>query len=372
MAEPFSTLNQAVAACGTGETVIVDAGTYDEQIYQFFGTSGMTFRGWSWYTTPFARPVHQYSYNYNYALYLYYTDDFTYRGFELSYPGSYYVDYVAYVNYCDNFTFIDNVVTGTSQSWYMHGMYLYYLDTANIENNLWTEMNSTNTYPDVYPMYYYRGYGTNTFKYNEITKLANEAANTPQWVYATYFYYLPGGSEINNNLIHHIAPNAGTYGYMYMYGVRAYRCYTTTYIYNNVVDNLTCDLGQNTYSSSCYGYYLYNGGSSSYQYSAHNNIASNLTGTNTSPYYYGMYCYNIASGYNCLYNIQDWAYQGTSNPPTNITDDPLFVNNDDDTEPYDYHLDTGSPCIGTGYGGQDMGVYGGSTPPDVIGLLSPR
>jgi len=42
--------------------------------------------------------------------------------------------------------------------------------------------------------------------------------------------------------------------------------------------------------------------------------------------------------------------------PNSISADPLFVENDN--EPYDYTLDTGSPCIGTGKNSTEIGCYG--------------
>jgi hypothetical protein len=53
-----------------------------------------------------------------------------------------------------------------------------------------------------------------------------------------------------------------------------------------------------------------------------------------------------------------------------IYSDPKYVNNS--SEPYDYHLASGSPCVGTGKGGADMGCYSGLDPDEVIGLLGPE
>lgn len=49
---------------------------------------------------------------------------------------------------------------------------------------------------------------------------------------------------------------------------------------------------------------------------------------------------------------------GASAGTGSISEDPQFV----DPNNGDYHLDAGSPCIGTGKDGEDMGCYGGSDP----------
>jgi hypothetical protein len=46
------------------------------------------------------------------------------------------------------------------------------------------------------------------------------------------------------------------------------------------------------------------------------------------------------------------------NNPNDIMANPSFVDMNGD----DYHLDVGSPCIGAGALGGDMGAYGGSDP----------
>jgi hypothetical protein len=50
--------------------------------------------------------------------------------------------------------------------------------------------------------------------------------------------------------------------------------------------------------------------------------------------------------------------------------DPQFVNNT--SEPYNYHLQSGSSCAGTGKGGNDMGCWGNLAAGETIGLLGPE
>jgi hypothetical protein len=50
--------------------------------------------------------------------------------------------------------------------------------------------------------------------------------------------------------------------------------------------------------------------------------------------------------------------------------DPQYINNT--TAPYNYNLQSGSPCEGTGKDGEDMGCYGNLTTGEVVGLLGPE
>jgi len=89
---------------------------------------------------------------------------------------------------------------------------------------------------------------------------------------------------------------------------------------------------------------------------------------------------NLASGLtNCVFNNNiSYASSSQTLPPTNnsgnnnISDtNPLFVNAPpsfttditySNITTYDFHLQSTSPCIGTGTGGTDMGIFGGSFP----------
>lgn len=65
---------------------------------------------------------------------------------------------------------------------------------------------------------------------------------------------------------------------------------------------------------------------------------------------------------NCFYLTNTWIGNSGSNTG-NIQNNPQFVNfpatGDYFSFGYDFHLSSGSPCIGTGTGGTDIGVYGG-------------
>jgi len=370
-AEPFSTINQALAVYTTGQKIIVDygTGTYNEQIYQYYAIGNVTIRAWSWYTTPAGRP--KLTYNGSAPIYIYYTPYVTIRGFKVSpYAGS-TANQLVYAYYSPNISFYDCYFTGQLDYYYYYVMYLYYCDNITVKNCLFGDL-ATNypayTYAYMY-FYFYRGNGQHNVSQNEFTKF-QETPQVSGYMYTyLYCYYWPAGSKFTNNLFHHLSPNVLNYGSLYI--PRIYYPYANVTVANNTIDKYDMDKGSDVTSSYIYGMYLYNGGSVTYGYDANSNIVSNMNGTKTNPYYYGIYAYNTSTDYDDVYNIQDTPYGSAPAGPNSISADPQYVNNT--SEPYDYHLATGSPCIGTGKGGVDMGCYGnlpaGET---VVGLLTAK
>ena len=369
MDNPFETIGQALAFYSAGETIVVDYGTgvYDGQVSKDSGDS-FTLRGFSWYTMPVGRPTIQKTGSP--PIYIRYTNDVTIQGFTISPgPGVTTQNQIVYAYYANNFTFIDNHVTGTIDYYYLYCMYIYYSDNMVIKNNLFSSLNTNSTYTYAYIyFYFYRGNGVHNVTQNEFTTF-QDTTQTPGYMYIyQYGYYWPANSNWTNNLMHHIAPDSGTYFSMYLN--RIYYPYATANVENNTVDMLSCDNGINSSSSRLYGMYVYRGSSTMYGYDLSSNIVSNVTGTYTMPTYYGIYAYNQSPTYNNVWNIQDIPY-GFSGPGTgSISADPMFVNNT--TDPYDYTLATGSPCIGTGKSGVDMGCYGNLPAGEVVGLLTPE
>ena len=95
--------------------------------------------------------------------------------------------------------------------------------------------------------------------------------------------------------------------------------------------------------------------------SAYNNIATNITSEGDTTGYKRNLGDPITVDYSDL-----WILRGVNIPTrfdnvteggTCIDEDPLFLE-----PPFDYHLQSGSPCEGTGSGSQDMGCYGGVDP----------
>ena len=96
-----------------------------------------------------------------------------------------------------------------------------------------------------------------------------------------------------------------------------------------------------------------------FDFSVHSNIITNINAPGSSPSQtYGIDDESVAD-YNDLWHVLQG---GTEHPWNNISSqgvgnlfqDPMFVNNS--TAPYDYHLKTESPCMGTGKDGADMGA----------------
>ena len=126
-------------------------------------------------------------------------------------------------------------------------------------------------------------------------------------------------------------------------------------IYNNTIDLIGIN---NPGNGVTYGIQLI-GASNANLY---NNIISNLKATQSGV------CYGIASNsavtqtYSDVWNLigaTTYRYSGLATEGTGGIDlDPMFVN----PATANYHLQTGSPCKGTGMSGADMGCYGGSDP----------
>lgn len=109
----------------------------------------------------------------------------------------------------------------------------------------------------------------------------------------------------------------------------------------------------------------YGAGTESY----HSNIVSNILGL---PNQSSIGIYSMTqTDYSCVFNIQNgYLYYGTPEGSNSLNLNPQYVNNL--TTPYDYSLSTGTPCIGAGKSGNDMGCYGNLEPGEVVGLITPE
>jgi len=367
--EPFSTIAQAFAVYSTGDFIVVDygTGTYNEQIYRYY-SNGFTLRAWSFYTTPPGRP--KLTCPTGYPVYVYYTSGVTIQGFRIEYTPTNTSYYLVYAYQSDEFKLIDCHLTGTINFYYIYALYAYYCDNVLVKNCLFSDLNTNYSYvyAYMYLFYMYYGGGQHKFIQNEVTGLQN-TYTVPTYMYIySYAYYWPPGSVFSNNLFHHIEPKTGSYFYAWPF--RIYYPYATCAVANNVLDKFSANNTPGiSASTNIYPMYLY-GMSPTFGYDANSNIVSNMTGTSSMPMYYGIYAYNISPDYNDVWNIQDNPYPSSGPGPNSISADPLFVNNT--TAPYDYHLQTGSPCIGTGKAGVDMGCYGNLPEGEVVGLLTPK
>ncbi len=129
---------------------------------------------------------------------------------------------------------------------------------------------------------------------------------------------------ITHNLVYDNTANTGAVGISITYTENAE-------IFNNTIDG---NHG-GSHGALCISY--------SYNNVAENNIITNNTGNNC----YGIYKYGPSTavlGFNDVYNNEPGDYYGFTPGPGSISADPLFVGG----EPFDFRLQAGSPCIDTG------------------------
>ena len=368
--QPYHTIDAALTSGYTaGDIVLVDkgSGAYNEQVYLYFGIA-VTLYGYGWYEE--GRPVLEYGPSY--PVYIYYTNNCTVRGFKIQYASGATAGYLMYIYQAHNAVVTDCWLTGETSNTYPRAVYSSYTDNFHFTNNEVSDLgyNGTN-YCNVYGLYIYRGMGTHEVKRNIITNLQPDSTMSAQYFYYAYCYYWPAGSEFSNNLVHHAVPEPGASQYVYIYGIRMYYPYATVTVSHNTVDYFSYENVTYMFGQSCYGMYIYDYGT--YHANTHSNIVTrfykNPLFTNWNMY--GIYCVdgsNYCDVWDFPYGAMRYGYAPEG--PNSINADPLFV--EDDVPPYDYTLGSGSPCIGTGLGSNDMGAYGNLASGEVVGLISPK
>jgi hypothetical protein len=168
-----------------------------------------------------------------------------------------------------------------------------------------------------------------------------------------------GGSNITirNNLIYDTYFQDSGAGASRNWGIRVSSGASGVEIYQNTMD-LVGPASSPSGTGYTYGIWLESGSVST----CHSNIISN-TQAPQSATCYGVYAasamqqtysdvWGVVGGTTGLYGGS--AVEGVGG----ISADPEY----EDPDNFDYHLATGSPCIGTGLDGEDMGCYGGSDP----------
>lgn len=366
--EPFHTITAAIYSGYIAyDTIVVDYGVYVEQIYLNYAQP-VTIWGWNWYTDTGTRPVVQLGYAY--PCWINYTNYVVIRGFKFTYGLGANTNYLMRVYWSHNCEITDNWFTGETGNNFPYAIYCYYSDNVKVTNNEISDFGTTGvSYAYPYAMYIYRGYGTGSeISRNLITEIQPSGSTNYMYPYVIMSYYLPGGSQINNNLVHHIDPTPGSGQSMYLRTFYIYYPYSTVEIAHNTVDYISLENCTYPYASS-YGMYIYD--YSSYHANTHSNIVTRFYKNFSNQYTYGMYCYDM-SNYCDVWDFPMGGYRYMNAPegPNSINADPLYV--ECDTEPYDYTLDTGSPCIGTGFSGNDMGCYGNLAAGQTVGLLTPK
>lgn len=179
---------------------------------------------------------------------------------------------------------------------------------------------------------------------------------------STYYVQLQGiylnssnNVVIRNNLIYDLSFRNQSAVESRDWAINANNCGNLE-IYNNTIDSFGINAAG---TGTTYGIWLQGTSTAGGIY---NNILTNLEST-TSGTCYGVYGASaFTQDYSDVWNLTAGTiarYAGAASEGANgIDSDPMF------TAPatYDYTLQPGSPCEGTGFNGEDMGCYGGSDP----------
>ena len=208
----------------------------------------------------------------------------------------------------------------------MSYIYMYNSSGSEISKNIFGEYNracSSTNYVQLQGIYLYISNNVvvrNNLIYN--VSFRNQSGNDSRdWAIIANNC---GNLEIYNNTIDSFGINAAGTGRTY--GIWFQGTSTASGIYNNILTNL-----ESTTSGTCYGVY----GNGTSAFTQDYSDVWNLTG-GTIARYAGL------------------ASEGANG----IDSDPMFTN----PAAFDYTLQFGSPCEGTGLNGDDMGCYGGSDP----------
>ncbi len=152
--------------------------------------------------------------------------------------------------------------------------------------------------------------------------------------------------------------------------------YSNAIISNNIIlyyiglkNHQSISIKNNIFLSPYSSYAVYNAGDDTGSITIQNNILYYNTSGTYNPNTDGV------TFQNCLtYNIGSGSVSALTGTDNQNNQNPLFVEDNDNTaynaEVDDYHLQVGSPAIGNGVGGIDMGIYdGGSFVFNNVGIL---
>ncbi len=380
-AEPYSTVRQANLALPSnpGATIVIDygTGTYLEtsDIYLSGSNySNATFRGYSWHTDPGGRPTIKRGGPSTELMWIYNATGLTFQGLRLEANPVYPQPILMSVMSSNNTVIRDCSFTGQPFSSALTGIDLTYSSGVEIYNNKFYDLGPNPAYSTctVYCVRVTNSVsGTRTIARNEFTNIFPSSLNYTNTNLYCVNFRTPGGTiNVTNNLMHHIKPShysgcGAQTGYAFWNSTSNSGVYNFS---NNTVDNLDFT---NSPAVPYYTLYAYYNSYTGQAPVSRSDIVSTYTG-NAAQTLYGYYhYYNGVSGvtYCDAYKIDDYPWGGFTDMTGNIEADPLYVNNT--TVPYDYHLQDGSPCEGTGYNGVDMGCYGnlpaGET---IVGLIT--
>jgi len=222
--------------------------------------------------------------------------------------------------------------------------------------NNWTGYNMYQTGEGYVAMYNVNGGEVSKNKFGGEHHRASPSTN---YVHS-YGVYISSGTNITvrNNLIYDTYYRDSSTGQSRNWAVWAIGTSSNLEIYNNTFDRVGPPA---TYSGPGYSFGIRIENTNSH--TIHSNIITNITAPSTASAY-GIHTAGSQScDYGCVWGIDGGtvsalygggAYAGTGS----ISEDPMFS----DPDNFDYTLQSGSPCEGTGMDGEDMGCYGGSDP----------
>jgi hypothetical protein len=385
MQHPFHTIQKALDAADADGTdndlILVDygQGRYPEIIHDSIGYFNL--RAYNWHS-PSGRPaiggldVVFSDWSYYGTITFDNCIDITIQGFKLLFVANTNLTYHdIYKQYAGkNVTIRDCWFSGDTRDGasYCAAITIYFVDGNHIENNLFKGINMVHPIADgsgcrIYAIDFQVQKNIYILR-NEFTQFqwTGPSDGQPVNLHTGYEGGTYGNFQVNNNLYHHIWPttsDAASFDFTGENYWDYYQDYQDPDYPFEVAFNTYDNINTNGISNSTAT------GINSYMdcplLTIHSNILTN--GFVVHPMY-GIANYSsIPADYNNLWNNVLWSSgQGTGN----ISADPKYVNNT--SAPYDYHLQSGSPCIGTGKGGEDMGCYGNLGPGEKVGLLTPE
>lgn len=380
MQEPFHTIQKALdAATNDGndlDLILVDYGTgrYPEVLAApqvGNDTGNFTLRAYNWHSgsgRPTIGGLDVVSDSYT-TVNFWYCNNATIQGFTLTYitctGGSPVFIYMQYFG--TNTLIKDCWFTGDTQDGitFCEAIAMLGVNGPTLENCLFKGINVPHPSSSVtiYALDWQVNYNI-TIVRNEFTQFQMTGPSNGQSIslYTGYEGGHYGNFKVANNLYHHMWPSSSDAG-SFSYTGENYWNYYTGYndpdypfeVAHNTWDSIDGTAADNSSAQGIYNWMYCE------KFTTNSNILTNFN--NSSPAV-GINDVDLPD-HNNLWNGVIW---GCPQGAGNISDDPKYVNNT--SEPYDYHLAAGSPCIGTGRDGTDMGCYGDLGAGEKIGLLT--
>ncbi len=391
MQYPYHTINAAKNVAGDYDVILVDygRGQYHESLYWNPYTGYLTVRAYNWYS-PSGRPIigGDDVVGSGETIGFFHAWDVTVQGFKIIFVGGTQGWQIMDIIHSHNILIKDCFFTGDST--YTDGNYaeaigFHWSYDTTIQNCLFKDINAATSYSDTYVSVrgINSGWSRNLSIRNcEFTQFQTDSVPAGKSLYLEpvdiVFDY--GNFKVYNCLIHHMSPDASSGDYLSFVGIDNTWPLDDGdpntglgFIYNNTIDGIDLSNGPNTSSTYAYGIKNQNYDTPGYDIDIHSNIVTNITGE-ASQYIWGIDDMNYTDYTDIWHVLRGSTEYPWYNPAHEGVGckyvDPEYVNNI--SEPYNYHLQTGSPCIGIGEDGEDMGCYGNLAMGETVGLLGPE